>query len=165
MTPPDIPVSASLHAGPPAANPPLLLAVMVICISIIAPLLFRTAGAPNLLLGVAVLALAAAGILTALGAIRAQLRRRADAAIRLRASIAPDGITFHRQPYPAAPEIFPRALIKRAWLLNRALIVETTPDHANPGRYRLGFGKLQSSRNEILTAIEAVNQSIDNMPV
>jgi len=157
MIQPDQPISAALHAGPPAANPPLLLAALIICVSIAAPVLFSAAGAPNLLFAIAVLALASAGILTAIGAVNGQRRRRADLAVRLRASIETTGIAFYRQPHPAAPEFFPREIIKRAWLMNSALILDTTPDHPRPGRHRLGFGKLQSSREDLLAALTIIN--------
>ncbi len=157
MIQPDQPISAALHAGPPAANPPLLLAALIICVSIAAPVLFSAAGAPNLLFAIAVLALASAGILTAIGAVNGQRRRRADLAVRLRASIETTGIAFYRQPHPAAPEFFPREIIKRAWLMNSALILDTTPDYPRPGRHRLGFGKLQSSREDLLAALTIIN--------
>ncbi len=157
MIQPDQPISAALHAGPPAANPPLLLAALIIGVSIAAPVLFSAAGAPNLLFAIAVLALASAGILTAIGAVNGQRRRRADLAVRLRASIETTGIAFYRQPHPAAPEFFPREIIKRAWLMNSALILDTTPDYPRPGRHRLGFGKLQSSREDLLAALTIIN--------
>jgi hypothetical protein len=136
----------------------------MVCISVVAPILFSAAGAPNLLLGIAVIALAAAGIITAIGAVSAQRRRQADGKIRLRAHITASGITFYRQPQPAEPEFFSRDMIKRAWLTDGALIIDTTEAHPKPGRHRLGFTKLATSRAHLAAVIAPFNQTVADTP-
>jgi hypothetical protein len=144
-----------LIAGPPPANPPLLVAIMLIALGLAAPILFLKAGAPSPLFGIAVLALAAAGIITAFGAVSAQLRRRADSAIRPRASITPAGITL--RPHAAgAEQHFAAAQIKTAQLFPGALVIQTAPEHPKPGRHVLRFGKLATPREELNAAISAL---------
>lgn len=140
-----------LIAGPPPANPPLLVALSLVGLSIVAPFLFLKAGSPSLLLGIAVLALAGAGIITMSGAATAQLRRRADTAIRPRASITKAGITLHVHPVSGTAQHFPAGQIHSARLLPGALVIQTAKDHPKPGRHVLRFGKLATPR----TALEA----------
>lgn len=147
-----------LQAGPPPANPPLFLAALIIGISLTAPVLFSMAGAPSLLLAIAAFALAAAGIIALISAISAQRKRRGDATIRRRARISAAGIAFHRQAEPCEPELFAREHIRRVFLAGGALIVDTTPDHPNPGRHRLHFGKLATPRGELAAAIASFNE-------
>lgn len=148
-----------LHAGPPPANPPLFLAVIIVGISIAAPWLFARAGAPSLLLGAAALALGIAGIITIFSTAIAHQKRQADREIRLRASISPSGVSFYRKPAPASVEFFPLKHIKKIWLLKGALVLDTTPDHPKPGRHRLVFSQLASPYNEVNAAVASLNNS------
>lgn len=149
-----------LHAGPPPANPPIFLAVIIVGIGIAAPWLFARAGAPSLLLGAAALALGIAGIITVFSAVIAQQKRQADREIRLRASLSQSGVSFYRKPGLTNAEFFPREHIKKLWLVKAALIIDTTPDHPNPGRHRLVFSQLATPFDEVSAAVTALN----NMP-
>jgi hypothetical protein len=147
-----------LIAGPPPANPPIFLAVLIILVSLSGPYLFAAAGVPNLFLAVASAALAIAGIITALAAAAAQKRRRADLPPRPRAHLAPTGITFLPTAISTNKQIFPRDHIAAVQLLPRALIVDTIKPHPQPGRHRLMFGPPLLTPHEALTAaIEALN--------
>jgi hypothetical protein len=142
-----------LIAGPPPANPPLLVAFMLVGLSIAAPFLFLQAGRPGPLLGLAILALAGAGIITMSGAAAAQLRRRADAAIRPRASITKAGITLHAGPVSGTTRHFPAGQIHWARLSPGALVILTAKDHPKPGRHVLRFGKLTTPRAALEAAL------------
>jgi len=146
-----------LIAGPPPANPPLLVAVMLVALGITAPFLFLQAGGPSVLLGLAVLALAGAGIIAMSGAVAAQLRRRADAAIRPRASISGDGITFHAGALSGIEQNFPAGQIHSARLLPGAIVIQTAKDHPKPGRHVLRFSTLATPRAELEAALTAFN--------
>ncbi|MDE8349892.1 MAG: hypothetical protein POG74_10490 [Acidocella sp.] len=149
---------ADLIAGPPAANPPVLLAALVVLISLSGPYLFVMAGIPNLLLGIAAAALAIAGIVTALAAATAQKRYHADKQPRPRARITPDGITFLPKPGSGNEQVFTLEHIAAVQLLQRALIVDTHKHHPKPGRHRLVFGPPYVTPHETLSqAIEALN--------
>jgi hypothetical protein len=142
-----------LIAGPPPANPPLFIAVILVGLGITAPFLFLKAGSPSLLFGIAVVALAGAGIITMSAAAAAQLRRRADAAIRPRASITKAGITLHAHPVSGIVLHFPAGHIRSARLLPGALVIQTAKAHPNPGRYVLRFGKLATPRAALEAAL------------
>jgi len=150
-TPP--PDEIHLIAGPPPANPPLLIAVTLVGLSIVAPFLFLRAGSPSVLLGIAVLALAGAGIITMSGAAAAQIRRRADAAVRPRASIAKTGITLQAHPVSGIVQHFPAGQIHSARLFAGTLVIHTTRDHPKPGRHILRFGKLATPRAGLEAAL------------
>jgi hypothetical protein len=160
---PDHPVSAQppdeptdeihLIAGPPPANPPLFVAFILVALSIAAPFLFLQAGSPSLLFGVAVLALAGAGLITMSSAAAAQLRRRADATIRPRASITKAGITLHTGPPAGSAQHFPAGQIQAARLVSGALVIHTAKDHPNPGRHVMRFGKLATPRASLEAAL------------
>ncbi len=153
------PGEVHLIAGPPPANPPLVIAVILVGLGIAAPFLFLKAGAPSLLFGIAVLALAGAGIITMSAAVAAWLRRREDAATRRRASISASGITLHARPAPAGDvRHFPADQIQSARLLPGALVIQTGKDHPNPGRHVLRFGKLAAPRAELEAALAAFQQ-------
>ncbi len=142
-----------LIAGPPPPNPPLIIALILVGLSVIAPFLFLKAGSPSLLLGIALLALAGAGVITMSGAATAQLRRRADAAIRPRASITKAGITLHAHPVSGIAQHFPAGQIHSARLLPGALVIQTAKDHPKPGRHVLRFGKLATPRPALEAAL------------
>lgn len=143
-----------LIAGPPPANPPLLVAVILVVLGIAAPFLFLQAGSPSLLFGAAVLALAGAGIITMCAAAAAQLRRRADAAIRRRASISASGITLHPAAPAGAVRHFPADQIHSARLVPGALVIQTAKHHPAPGRHVLRFGKLATPRAALQAALD-----------
>jgi hypothetical protein len=147
-----------LIAGPPPANPPFFVAIMLVGLSIVAPFLFLQAGSPSLLLGIAILALAGAGVIAASGAVTAQLRRRADAAIRPRASVTKAGITLHPHPVSAIAQHFPAGQIRSARLFTGTLVIHTTKEHPKPGRHVLRFGKLATSRAALAAALSAFTQ-------
>jgi hypothetical protein len=132
--------------------------MLLVALSLIAPFLFLGTGAPNVLLGVASLALATAGVIAASAAVRGQLRRRADATIRPRASIAQSGITLHQYPTSRrADRHFAATEIKYARLTPGALIIQTAGAHAKPGRHVLRFGKLTTPREALLVALAPFN--------
>jgi len=148
-------IRTDLVAGPPPANPPLLVAMLIVALGLAAPILFLKAGSPSPLFGIAILALAAAGIITAFGAVSAQLRRRADSTIRPRASITQAGITL--RPHTAgAEEYFAATQIKTAQLFPGALVIHTAPEHPKPGRYVLRFSNLATPREELNAALSAL---------
>jgi len=151
---PDEPANeVHLIAGPPPANPPLLIALMLLALGIAAPFLFLKAGSPSLLFGIAIVALAGAGIITMSAAVTAQLRRRADAAIRPRASITKAGITLHPGPQAATARHFHASDIHLARLYPGSLVIQTVAPHPKPGRHVLRFGKLATPRAPVEAAL------------
>lgn len=155
-----LPSQSSAHeiqliAGPPAATPPLPVAILIVLLSLAAPFLFLRAGHPSLWLTSAAFALACAGIV----AIEAQAKRHADRAIRARATISPSGISFLPTPARPSSHHFSRDEIKHVHLLATALIVHTTEDHAAPGRHVLRFGRLASWRDQLLQSLQSLNLS------
>jgi hypothetical protein len=143
-----------LVAGPPAASPPLLIAVALVALSIAGPFVFLAYGTPSPLLGITALAVALAGMLTMLAAIRAQLRRRADPAPRRRVSISPAGITLHPTLSTADDLHFRWENIDKAYLMPAAFIVHAGHAAPRPGRYAVRFGKLITPRAEIMSALD-----------
>jgi hypothetical protein len=157
--PDDPPGATHLIAGPPGANPPLPIACGIAGLSFVAPFLFLKSGTPGPLLGIAILALAGAGIITVVAAVAAQRRRRADAAVRPRATITPYGITLHPSPAGAAQH-FEAAVIHSANLLPHALVIQTTEEHPKPGRHVMRFGKLYTKRESIAAALLRLTKPI-----
>lgn len=151
----EIVVETHLIAGPPPASPPLIIAVLVVALSIAAPFIFLRDGTPSLILGIAALAIALAGIITFAAAVRAQIRRGADSKARRRATITPRGIILH--PTLAATDslYFPWDEIAAARLTPSALIIHAGKAPAKPGRYAVRFGKLATPRPEIIAALSA----------
>lgn len=149
------PEGTYLLAGPAAASPPLFIAVAIVALSIAGPFIFVADGTPSLLLGICALAVALAGLLTMLAAIRAQTKRRADAAIRRRVSITAAGITLH--PTTAATDNlhFPWDDIENTHLMPAAFILHAGDAAPRPGRHGLRFGKLVTPREDILAALNA----------
>jgi len=156
----DPPGAVQLIAGPPSASPPLPIACAIAGLSFVAPFLFLKSGAPGPLLGIAILALAGAGIITIVAAVAAQRRRRADSAVRPRATIAPDGITLHPGPAGGAAQHFEAELIHSASLLPHALVIETTGEHPKPGRHVMRFGKLHTKRETLAAALLPLTKRI-----
>lgn len=153
------PGETHLIAGPPSANPPFAIACAIAGLSLVAPILFLKSGAPGPLLGIAILALAGAGIITMVAAVAAQRRRRADSAVRPRATITPDGITLHPGPAGGAQH-FEAAVIHSASLLPRALVIQTTEEHPKPGRHVLRFGQLHTKREALAAALQPLTKRI-----
>jgi hypothetical protein len=155
---PDSPQAAGtttyLVAGPPSASPPLFIAVALVALSIAGPFIFVAYGTPSLLLGITALAVALAGMLTMLAAIRAQLRRRADAASRRRVSISQAGITLHPTLSTADDLHFLWENIDNAYLMPAAFIVHAGHSAPKPGRYAVRFGKLMTPRADIISALD-----------
>lgn len=146
-------METQLIAGPPAASPPLLIAVMLVALSIAAPFIFLKDGSPSLLLGLTAVSVALAGMITMVAAVRAQLRRRDDAQARRRVSISRNGITLYPTPSEADNLHFDWDNIDTAHLLPAAFIVQADKAAPNPGRYAIRFGKLITPRPDILTAL------------
>ena len=146
-------VETHLVAGPPAASPPLIVAIMLVALSIAAPFVFLKDGSPSILLGVTAIAVALAGMITMVAAVRAQFRRRADAASRRRVSISPAGITL----LPTLSELdnlyFAWDHIDAAHLMGATFIVHADKAAPKPGRYAVRFGKLVTPRPDIITAL------------
>jgi hypothetical protein len=157
--PDDPPGATHLVAGPPSANPPLPIACAIAGLSFVAPFLFLKAAPPGPLLGIAIIALAGAGIIAMVAAVAAQRRRRADAAIRSRATITADGITLHPGPAGSAQH-FAAALIRSANLLPHALVIQTTEEHPKPGKHVLRFGKLHTPREALAAALLALTKRV-----
>jgi len=153
------PGATHLVAGPPGANPPLPIACAIAGLSLVAPFLFIKSGAPGPLLGIAIVALAGAGIITMSAGVAAQRRRRADSAIRPRATITPDGITLYPSPAAGARH-FETAVIRSASLLPHALVIQTTEKHPKPGRHVLRFGKLHTPRETLTAALLPLSKRI-----
>lgn len=145
---------AALIAGPPRASPPLGIALMLVALSVAGPFIFLADGTPSLLLGITAVAVALAGMITMLAAIRAHRRRRADATPRQRVSIRRHGITFHPTPEPTGNLHFPWEHIERVHVAPAAFILEAGPAAAKPGRHTIRFGKLVTPRTDIIAAIE-----------
>ena len=157
----DHPSLAETHliAGPPPANPPLAVALLIVVLSLVAPVLFLRAGPPNLWLAFATLALAFAGIAALFGAIASQTKRHADRAVRARATISLTGITFLPTPIRSTSRHFSAREVKHVRLVDGALIVQTTELHPSPGRHILRFGRLASPRGQLQQAIDALLSS------
>ena len=153
-----------LLAGPAAASPPLFIAIALVALSIAGPFIFVADGTPSLLLGICALAVALAGLLTMLAAIRAQAKRRADAAIRRRVSITAAGITLHPTRAEADNLHFPWNAIENTRLLPAAFILHAGDAAPKPGRYGLRFGKLVTPREDILAALASQNRQPEERP-
>lgn len=151
--PDHLPGETHLVAGPPGASPPLPIACAIAALSVTAPFLFLKSGAPGPFLGIAIVALAGAGIITMVAAVAAQRRRRADSAVRPRATITPGGITLHAGPARGAARHFDAAEIHSAILLPHALVIQTTAEHTKPGRHVMRFGKLHTRRETLAAAL------------
>ncbi len=143
-----------LVAGPPSPSPPLLIAVALVALSIAGPFIFVAFGTPSLLLGITALAVALAGMLTMLAAIRAQLRRKADPASRRRVSISQAGITLHPTLSAADDLHFLWENIDKADLMPATFIVHAGHSAPKPGRYAVRFGKLITPRADIISALD-----------
>jgi hypothetical protein len=146
---------AELVAGPPAASPPLTIAVMIVALSIAGPYIFLADGTPSLLLGITAVAVAVAGMITMIAAGRAFLRRRADAAARRRVSISPAGITLHPTREAADDLHFAWEHITAANLMRAVFFVHAGPAAPNPGRHAIRFGKLVTPRSDIISVLDA----------
>ena len=158
LPPPGLPekpaAGIDLVAGPPAPSPPLLIALALVALSIAGPFIFVADGTPSLLLGITALAIALAGMLTMLAAIRAQLRRRADPESRRRASISQAGITLHPGIFAADDLYFPWENVDNAYLMPAAFIVHAGSSAPKPGRYAVRFSKLATPRAAIIAALD-----------
>jgi hypothetical protein len=152
----DPPGETHLIAGPASATPPFGIACVLTGLSVAAPILFLSSGAPGPLLGIAALALAGAGIITMAAAVAAQRRRRADSAVRPRATITREGITLHPSPANPRPRHFGAADIHSASLLPHALVIQTKTNHPEPGRHVLRFGKLDTPREALTAALTSL---------
>jgi hypothetical protein len=153
-----------LLAGPAAASPPLVIAIALVALSIAAPFIFVADGTPSLLLGICALTVALAGLLTMLAAIRAQTKRRADAAIRRRVSITAAGITLHPTPAEADNLHFPWDAIENARLMPAAFILHASDAAPRPGRHGLRFGKLVTPREDLLAALTPRSRQPEERP-
>jgi hypothetical protein len=149
------PAGTDLIAGPPAASPPLLIAVALVALSVAGPFVFVAYGTPSLLLGITALAVALAGMLTMFAAIRAQLRRWADPTSRRRVSISRAGITLHPTASEADDMHFIWDNIEHTQLMPAAFIVHAKTSAPRPGRYAIRFGKLATPRADIISALDA----------
>ena len=153
-----------LVAGPAAASPPLLIAIALVALSIAGPFIFVRDGTPSLLLGICALAVALAGLLTMLAAIRAQTKRRADAAIRRRVSIPHAGITLHPTRSEADNLHFPWDDIENTHLMPAAFILHANAAAPKPGRYALRFSKLVTPRADLISALSALAGQAQESP-
>ncbi|OYV56864.1 MAG: hypothetical protein B7Z71_12595, partial [Acidocella sp. 21-58-7] len=128
------------------------------------PFLFARAGAPSPLLAIAAAALAVSGFIALTSAINAQKQRRADSAIKCRASITAEGIIFHPTRHRPTTDFFAKPDIEAVQLFPRALVVITKKTHNKPGRHRLTFTELASPQGEIAAAIAALNLACTKPP-
>jgi hypothetical protein len=151
--------AVDLVAGPAAASPPLFIALMLVALSIAAPYIFLADGTPSLLLGITAVAVAVAGMITMAAAIRAQLKRRADATARRRVRISAAGITLYPHPEPSASLQFPWDHITNVQVTQSAFIVHAGPAGPLPGRHAVRFGKLVTRRADIVSALDNLQRS------
>jgi hypothetical protein len=152
---PSVEPNAETHliAGPPAASPPLFIAVMLVALSIAGPFIFVQDGSPSLLLGITAVAVAVAGAMTLWAAVQAQLRWHADNKARQRATISLAGITLHPTADAADNRHFAWADIEDAQLMQAAFIVQAGKAAPHPGRHAIRFGKLATPRPDIIAAL------------
>jgi hypothetical protein len=146
-------------AGPAKPNISTPIALSIVFASFLAPILFLSAGAASPLLGISVIALAAAGIITVFGAVNARQRTRNDPHVRMRARIGAEGITLYAAPAPAPGQFFPAGQITNARLFKNSLVVLTTDSHPAPGRHAVRFGKAVNRHEDITAALAAISQS------
>jgi hypothetical protein len=151
---------ADLIAGPPAASPPLTIALMLVALSIAGPFIFVTDGTPSLLLGITAVAVAIAGMITMVAAGRAYVRRRADAAARRRVRISFSGITFYPSVETSNSIFFSWDHITNVHVTQSAFIVQAGPAALKPGRHAIRFGKLVTPRADILSALEEIQSKV-----
>jgi len=149
-------------AGPPAASPPLAIALMLVGLSIAGPFIFVADGTPSLLLGITALAVALAGMITMVAAIRAHIRRRADITARPRVGIGPEGITFYPTLQPSDNLHFSWNDITNVQVAPAAFIVHAGPTAPRPGRHAIRFGKLVTSRSDIISALDEIRPNSGN---
>ena len=142
-----------LVAGPPSASPPFTIALLIVGMSFAAPFIFVADGSPSPLLGIAMIAVALAGIITLAAAIRAAGRRRADSAARTRVSISEAGITLHPTPRERDDLHFPWQHIAGTHMAQTAFFVHAASGAPKPGRHAVRFGKLSTQRADILAAL------------
>jgi hypothetical protein len=145
-----------LVARPAPANPPLAMALAIVFAGLLGPFVFLRARNGSLLLGMASLALCAAGIIAMAGAVRARSIRRADPDYRVRASIAANGITIFKAPPPADGLHFPTSQIARVCFLPGTLIIYATQTHPSPGRHAIRFGKMIGDPKILAAAIKTM---------
>jgi hypothetical protein len=146
-------LGAELVAGPPAASPPIFVALLIVAMSIIGPFLFLSTGSPSLLFGITAVALALAGMITMVAALRAATRRRADLTPRRRVSISSAGVTLHPTSYFDDDLHFAWEHIASTQLTSAAFFLHTHPIAPRPGRYAVRFGRLITPRSEIVAAL------------
>jgi hypothetical protein len=146
----------SLIAGPPAASPPLFIALMLVGMSIAGPFIFLKDGTPSPLLGITAIAVAIAGMITMIAAMRAQRRRRADSTARRRVGITRAGITFYPTLHPGDNVQFAWEDITSVQMAPAAFILHAGPQAAKPGRHAIRFGKLVTPRSDILLALDGI---------
>jgi hypothetical protein len=144
----------ALVAYPAPHNPPLVLAIAIIAVGVVAPFLFLHAGSASAFLGFCSLSLALAGLVALSGALHGRRRHRADRACRPRARISGAGIMLYKDPPPAAGLFFPAHQIAKVQFLSSALVIHTTETHPSPGRHAVRFGKLQTDPAAIAAAIK-----------
>ncbi len=144
-----------LVAGPPTASPPLTIALLIVAMSFAAPFIFVADGSPSPLLGIAMIAVALAGIITLGAAIRAAGRRRADSTARTRVTISEAGITLHPTPHTRDDQHFPWHHIAGTHMARAAFFVHAAAGAPKPGRYAVRFGKLATARADILAALNS----------
>jgi hypothetical protein len=147
-----------LVARPAPANPPLAIAVAITLAGLVGPFVFLRARNGSPLLGIASLALGAAGIIAMAGAVRARSIRRTDLDYRVRASIATHGVTIFKAPPPAGGLHFPTNQIAGLRLLPGTLIIYATQAHPSPGRHAIRFGKMIGDPGTIAAAIEILKR-------
>ncbi len=156
------PEAAELVAGPPRASPPLFIALLLVALSIAGPFVFLADGTPSLLLGITAMAVAIAGMITLVAAVRAHLRRQEDAAIRRRVLISPAGITFYPSRASARDAHFAWKHVTSAHLAQSVFYVEAAPDAPRPGRHAIRFGKLVTPRADIISRLDEFRAKVDS---
>lgn len=141
-------------AGPPAASPPLAVALMLVGLSIAGPFIFVADGTPSLLLGITGITVAIAGMITMAAAVRAQIRRRADASPRRRVGIGAGGITLYPTLKATEDMHFPWQHITDVQVAPAAFIIHAGPGAPKPGRHAIRFGKLVTPRFDIISVLD-----------
>jgi hypothetical protein len=136
-----------LKAGPLPPQPPLVIAVIVVAIGVVAPFIYVRDGTPSLLLGIAALVVPIAGAVMLIDAIRARHRAARDRSVRTRARIDASGITLLNSA--DNPQFFSWSDVKTTYLGPHILSVRLQ----DGSRHAVRFGKLATDPARIREAL------------
>ena len=138
-----LPDEIALRAGPPAPQPPLIVSLLIAAVGIAAPVVFVRNGVPSPFLTIAAILPALAGLLALYGTIDSFRRYHNDRAIRMRASIGPDGVTLYRRPELPPEQHFWTEIIA-ASAMRSVLMLYLRGDGGKRVRCALRFSRLET---------------------